>query len=272
MTWLAIPLLLSGCIISGGDTEPCKDSPAAGAPSEIFEYRNPENGVCQDFGGGGGGGGGTCGDWGGTDEAEPADRAFLDWASCASQCEGLDEQNCLTTSACRGAYAISLGGLEGEEEFYECWGTAPSGPIQGGGCEGLDAYTCSQHDDCSPVHYMGEALGEENEFSIFLGPFDHCITEPGANPDPGDCVGQIACDSLAPDCPVGTVPGILDSCWSGYCIPQAECQGLASCNTLLEDQCVARDDCDGLYQGVDCTCVGESCTCASWDFEGCEDS
>lgn len=271
ITWLAIPLLLSGCIISGGDTEPCENTRVEEAPSQIIEYRNPESGACQDFGGGGGGGGETCGNWGGNnDQADPIEPggAFLDWASCESQCEGLSEQNCLTTSACRVAYAI---GLTGDQEFYECWGTAPSGPIQGGGCEGLDAYTCSQHDDCSPVHYLMEAFGGEGGFAISLGQFDHCIDEPGSNPDPGECVGQIACDSLAPECPLNTVPGILDGCWSGYCIPQDQCQGLATCDTLPEDQCVARTDCDGLYQGVDCTCVGESCTCASWDFEGCEE-
>ncbi|HVK87572.1 MAG TPA: hypothetical protein VM513_25820 [Kofleriaceae bacterium] len=41
--------------------------------------------------------------------------------------------------------------------------------------------------------------------------------------DPGTCTGQTLCDSLPPACPTGTVPGILNGCWSGYCIPEADC-------------------------------------------------
>ncbi len=270
---LALPFLLTGCLITGGtDPEPCYEAtgPEDRAPS--VDYRDPFSGMCDYIGDnwGQGGGGGSCDNWGGEgDSADPqSPSAFVDWAVCYGGCEALDEQTCLTTSACRAAYAIYPGG---DQSFYECWGTAPSGPIQGGSCENLDAHSCSQHDDCSPVHSILEAVGEEGGFQIALGDFQNCIPEPGAV-DPGLCEGEVLCDAIAPNCPSDTIPGRRDGCWTGYCIPFAECESLPACSALEEESCVARTDCNGLYQGVDCTCVGESCTCASWLFEGCESS
>lgn len=269
----ALPLLLTGCILTGGtDPDPCEDMLLEDrAPS--VEYRDPFSGACTYLGGGGGGGGGgTCGDFGGgSGEEAPADPqapgAFVDWAVCYQSCEGLDEQGCLTTSACRAAYVIDPGG---SQTFYECWGTAPSGPIQGGDCTALDAFSCSLHDDCSAVHESFEAVGENGGFQLALGNFQSCIPEPGTVPDPGSCVGEISCDEAAPNCPSDTIAGRENGCYTGYCIPVNECDVLAACSSLQEEACVARNDCDGLYQGVDCTCVGDVCSCSSWDFEGCE--
>jgi hypothetical protein len=268
---LALPLLLTGCIISGGsDPKPCDDILVDQAPS--IELRDPESGVCTfQGGGGGGGGGGSCDDWGGGGDPTPsptepqAPGAFLDWAACYQGCEGLDEQSCLTTSACRAAY-IDEGGVS---SFYECWGTAPSGPIQGGACENLDAFACSLHDDCSAVHGILEAPGDNGGFTNAIGYFERCVPEPGT-PDAGECTGEVTCDALFPNCPADTLPGIRNGCYTGYCIPLDQCESLPACTTLPEDQCVARSDCEGLYQGVDCTCVGEVCSCTSWVFDGCE--
>ena len=74
----------------------------------------------------------------------------------------------------------------------------------------------------------------------------------------------------APACPVDTVPGILDNWWSGYCIPVHACQSVAECPGLGESACVNRSDCQAIYEGVDCSCVGDTCSCADWLFESCE--
>jgi hypothetical protein len=270
----ALPFLLTGCIISGGtDPDPCEEDTLLDQEAPSVEYRDPFTGVCTYLGGGGGGGGGggTCGDWGGSGDEAPAEPqapgAFADWAVCYQTCEGLDEQSCLTTSACRAAYAIDPGG---SQSFYECWGTAPSGPIQGGDCTALDAFACSLHDDCSAVHEVLEGVGDNGGFQLALGNFQNCIAEPGNPSDPGTCTGEILCDALVPDCPDDTVAGRKDGCYTGYCIPVDECESLAACSTLGEEECVQRSDCDGLYQGVDCTCVGDVCSCTSWLFDGCE--
>lgn len=41
--------------------------------------------------------------------------------------------------------------------------------------------------------------------------------------DPGSCTGDVLCDAIGPACPAGTVAGIKNGCYSGYCIPQAAC-------------------------------------------------
>ncbi len=351
---LMLAAATGGCVFYGeGDDEPCALYDAVG-------FRNPVNGACE-WGGGGG-----CG--GAVDQAE-APGALPDMATCPGECEALDETSCQATSACRAAY------LDGA--FFGCWGTAPSGPVQGGGCGSLDAWECSRHDDCT-AHYTGDygqdgggaredgialattfsycadevwgpgcysdmecpagwecsaiedclpppgcgdSNGDGNMDSdeaacppvcygrcepaqngcelvdcaegyhcelqcspcdetdpsgggggdgdapepppgcdaacevtcvpdetfgceaILCAPGTHCETvcadsacPPGEAcplmcwsdcvsdvPDPGTCDGEVWCDALPPSCPVGTVAGISNGCWSGYCIPEGDC-------------------------------------------------
>ena len=78
-----------------------------------------------------------------------------DWAVCFGSCQGYSETDCLAASGCRAAYIDPCAGAacdDGELQFFECWGVAPSGPVQGGDCDILQADECSRHDDCSAVH------------------------------------------------------------------------------------------------------------------------
>ena len=167
MRLLATPALLallaSGCVFYAGDDDddPCKygggDVDNGGAADPIYDpgQRNPDTGQCEYFGGGGGGGGGggcdACGncppdetDPGAGDAAEPAPTPT--WGYCESACTGLDEATCVATSACRAIY------VSGETVTYaDCWSVDQTGPIQGGGCDGLDATTCSMH-SLAPQH------------------------------------------------------------------------------------------------------------------------
>jgi hypothetical protein len=260
-----------------------------------LELRNPATGLCEAFSSGGGGGGcGTCG--------APCDEAAdpipnPDWAQCYVQCEGLDEGTCLGQSACRAAYTDGV--------FHECWSTAPSGPIQGGDCTTFDAQTCSQHDDCVAHHATGAPVGA----FIACGPEltgcfgqdecgpdetcnagDVCLPPPGCdgtgpcpdvcygycipdNPgDPGSCVGEVTCESLPPACPTDTVPGRKDGCWTGFCIPIAQCDQLPACGSLSESGCVGRSDCAPIYEGINCSCTDNACTCQDWIFDVCTES
>ena len=316
---LALPLLLAACIFP--EDRHCVDYPPT-EPVPLQEQRDPQTGLCEAFGGGEYGGFSVCDDdqWGGA-EAEGAPAWNQGWAVCYQQCEGLDEATCLGTSACRAAYLADDVYQAREQSFYECWGTAPSGPIQGGDCAGLDAQECSMHDDCSAVHGVYDIHGDEGGWTTSIADFQSCIDEdvmqgcygdtecgdgfhcnadteclpspscggsngvgdapcdtacygfcvPDENPNPGTCTGDLSCfDTLAPNCPIDTVPGILDGCWSGYCIPVDDCSSVAECPALSESDCVLRSDCNALYEGVDCTCIGEACTCADWLFESCE--
>src|SRR5260221_10317224 len=44
-----------------------------------------------------------------------------------------------------------------------------------------------------------------------------------AGHDPGQCYGAVTCDAAPPACPSGTTPGVLNGCYTGYCIPTSAC-------------------------------------------------
>jgi hypothetical protein len=80
------------------------------------------------------------------------------------------------------------------------------------------------------------------------------------------------CFAQEPDCPSGTVPGIKDGCWTGYCIPFPQC-GIADCADIThEAMCIDRFDCEAYYVGVNCSCDDSGCTCTDWVFDKCMDA
>ncbi len=247
-----LAMSVAGCVFFDDDDDVCPNY-AASADIKAYELRDPATGVCSGYGGS-------------DDCADPCSPCALnggaaerapdpDWAECYASCEGLAESACLTTSGCRGAYNGS--------EFYQCWGVAPSGPVQGGSCSGLDAYGCSQHDDCVAIHAAGTNGAP-------IGGFTSCASEDGTVGGPGSCVGDINCITGEPACPMGTIAGRRDGCWTGYCIPHAQCDTLPACSGLVESQCIARSDCSPIYEGQGCTCSGAGCSCTSWTFDSCK--
>lgn len=236
--------MVTGCFGDDGD---CKYY-ATGQPDiAANELRDPVTGVCQPFNDGYYDCADPCQPCPGTGALPPQP----DWAQCYSQCEGLDETSCKTTSACRAIYNGSA--------FYQCWGTAPSGPIQGGNCAALDAQECSRHDDCVATHAAGTPIGS----------FLSCAAESSVQ-DPGSCVGVITCDAAEPACPPNTIAGRRNGCYTGYCIPYDQCDQLPSCGELGEMDCISRSDCAPTYEGQNCTCTATSCTCQSWLFDSCK--
>ncbi|HEY5926177.1 MAG TPA: hypothetical protein VIV11_31045 [Kofleriaceae bacterium] len=234
-------ITLTGC--TSDDDCPLYDR---GGVPEIAanELRDPNTGVCQPYGGGGGCES-SCGPCLDTTQAYP------DWGQCYSHCEALDESACKTTSGCRAAYS--------DTSFYQCWAVAQSGPVQGGDCTQFDAYECSRHDDCSAIHATGNPIGS----------FRSCAEESSIQ-DPGSCVGEVTCDALPPNCPAGTIAGRRNGCWTGYCIPIADCDQLPACSTLNENDCIGRTDCTPTYEGQNCTCNANGCTCQTWTFDSCK--
>lgn len=140
MRWLVLLALLPACIIydGGDDAIECED------PVYVpYELLDPATLVCQDFGGT------QCGP-----VAPAADQLAVPiptWGECDSPCRDLDEGTCLGTSGCRGAYEDASGG------FLGCYAVDQSGPVQGP-CDGLDAWSCSQHDDCIAMHDGSQAF------------------------------------------------------------------------------------------------------------------
>ncbi|ACY17724.1 hypothetical protein [Haliangium ochraceum] len=100
--------------------------------------------------------------------------------------------------------------------------------------------------------------------------------------DPGSCEGEVLCDGLPPECGDDAFPGIADGCYTGACIPAADCEREPepSCESLAdEDICLERADCTATYVGVNCTCESgvncncsaedSACVCERFDFSGC---
>ena len=120
--YAAVLLLLAGCdLYFGGDDEPPPPCDGWGTGGAAQEFRNPQTGECQGFGGG-------C-----YDSCGPCDYAALsiaqpDWGTCYSKCDGLDEQSCLGASGCIAAYDefTDLADAPSITTFKGCWATPPS--------------------------------------------------------------------------------------------------------------------------------------------------
>ncbi len=394
--YAAILLLLAGCDLyfGGDDQPPCANWETGGGAVAPNQLRNPDTGLCESTGGGGG-----CYAYDDVNGCTPcaydlASPPSQDWGSCYSKCEGLDEQSCLGASGCIAAYDENTDYADAPSisTFKGCWATAPSGPIQGGGCWELDAQQCSRHDDCSMYYGYGDGIppnalvaptfnrcGPEPTTqgcsAVDCGPGSHCedqcypcdgktgpcapqcspvcvpdepscnlidcapgytcietctgmdptsggdggaippsqcyaqcVPDGGGGGDPGSCTGFVACDALPPACPVNTTPGLLNGCWTGYCIPNSacgpndpgSCDGQVSCltgqpacpagtvagilNGCWSGYCIPQNDCpvtacealtseSSCLARSECTPVygGTNCTCSPNGGCTCED-
>ncbi|MGE0550841.1 MAG: hypothetical protein AB7O24_29700 [Kofleriaceae bacterium] len=299
---LAVLVLSSGCSFYFDDDDDICEGPTtgAGAQEATPQYRDPLTGVCQNIG------------WSGCDPRcgecpDTADQAFPDWASCYGTCEGRDEGTCLATSGCRAIYNAGANG----NEFYGCWGVAPSGPVQGGGCTGLDAYQCSRHDDCAAYYYpsgdwpsgdWGNGDGPSGGAGDAVNtPFQYCAPEPifdtcnEADPClPGShceqhCYGPNGDDGPGSMCIPVCVPDVsscaMIDCGPGYecvdsCTPSGGlgppvCEGMCVATTACEAlatemECTALGECTPVYEGEECTCYPNGCSCEILTYERCE--
>lgn len=275
--FVILAVLLAGCDLyftDGDDEPPCDYGAPAFAPEQ---YRNPDTGVCQDFGGYPCDG--VCGPC-----AETTDQAQPNWGSCYSKCEGMTENACKAEPGCFAAYNEFPGDIDRKAEYRGCWQTAPSGPV-GGSCTNLGAQQCSEHDNCT-AHYDGtNFLRTTPVRSTFLA----CKDEVSAICAAADCApgthceeqcmtvnGQLTCKPICvPDTNACTAidcgPGwdCVEVCTNGTC--GAQCVPSGTCETITtEAACKTRTDCVTVYQGDDCTCYPDHCTCNVLTYERCE--
>jgi hypothetical protein len=181
-----------------GQFELCQAEPICGAggmdqvpPPALL--RDPQSGKCVDIGGN------PCLPAPGTDPNGGVDApiAFPDWGFCDSPCGALGEADCRASDACRAIYANGCPPNADcyQLEFAACWPTAPSGPIHGT-CEGLDAYTCSLHDDCTAEHESDwSGCMDPASCDWTVGQFLACHAEATPPPPPPECatLGESAC-------------------------------------------------------------------------------
>jgi hypothetical protein len=127
---------------------------------------------------------------------------------CASVCEGV----CVPDQACTNVDCGS--GYHCEETCYPC--------------DTTDGTMCPPDDSCTP-----SCVPDQTCADIDCGPgyscamdcstgtcFPTCVATGGG---PGDCTGQVLCNSAPPACPANTTPGIANGCYTGFCIPVTDC-------------------------------------------------
>jgi hypothetical protein len=272
---IAFALLTSGCDLyfNGGDDE-CK--PIAEPAFVPNEYRDPNTGECQLFGGG-------CDPHCDPNCAPTAeDVAFPDWGSCYSQCEGLAANQCMATPGCFAAF-YDWPTQDRKPEFRACFQTAPSGPVAGA-CTNLDAQQCSRHDNCIAFYEGPETTRTSPIRQTFLscaaepisstcaaadcGPGTHCEDQCNAN---GQC--QAVCEPdvdvcAAVDCGPGWA--CTQVCTGGscgaQCVPNGTCEAITT-----ENACKTRPDCTTVFLGDDCTCTpAGGCHCEILTYDHCE--
>ena len=286
--FVVLVVMLAGCDLyfDGGDDD-CKAYPEV----DQAQYRNPETGQCEGFGGG------YCDDPCGICAY---DVAIPDWGACYSQCDALDENSCIATAGCYAAYLnpTRVPPDMDLDKFQGCWAVAQSGPAPGA-CSGLDAHECSRHDNCSAIYI--EQLGPDDQSTGMR--FGSCVPEQGNSCGGIDCGANAHCEEQCSTCDPDTgmdcekcgpvcVPDDdacdLIDCADGYecvqvcdemdpnnpdcgvcrveCVPTAQCEALPT-----EAACAARGDCSRVYEGENCTCdANGNCECEVLTYERCQ--
>jgi hypothetical protein len=226
---LAVVAFLPGCFLvfdehgKGGDDDcllpPGDDTPTTEA--EPAPQRNPENLVCQSFGGGG-----TCDPSCGPCPAAGQEDALApipSWGFCNGFCESLDETACAADGGCR-VIKDARCAVEGncETDFVGCVATDQfiDTSID---CNAItDGQRCSQNPACTAFHR--ESLCPLHESPVppqCTRDFGFCGDEGVA---PGRCFDAVTCEALPPTCPSGSTAGVIGGCFSGACIPDDLCE------------------------------------------------
>ena len=126
-----------------------------------------------------------------------------------------------------------------------------------------EGYDCTADTECLPPP------GCEDGMECPAVCYGRCVANQPP-PLPGNCYGENVCEVEPPACPEGTLPGIANGCWTGYCIPLNACESPA-CGTLGESACQSASACEPVYEGSDCTCDASGCECNTLTYAYCVD-
>jgi hypothetical protein len=256
--------LTTGCQIYLGDDDPqqCTLPP----PEPPLLLLDPVTGECVPYGVGPICDPDTC------ECAEPV-YDFPSWAPCNSACTGLDELTCMATPGCRATYRLEdyngcvatdqTGPIQGTCAGLDAWEcsrhddcvavhdggfyiaedpVAPQPPPLGWfiSCDS-EPTPCDSNTDCR----AGERCNAEE---VCMLPPD-CLADAACVPvcggicvpdDRGSCFGEVVCLAPVPACEPGSVPAVSNGCYTGECIPLAECPSVPF------EECHGQPACDAL--------------------------
>jgi len=119
------------------------------------------------------------------------------------------------------------------------------------------------------------------------GGYDYCDEDRGtcmSGADPiGVCAGTVAptCNVAKPKCGQGSVPLLVDGCYTGVCQQATACGTKPACTSYQFDaDCRADNTCSSAYYGTNChkpdnsACMAgdTNCTCTNYAFLSCQDA
>jgi hypothetical protein len=167
-----------------------------------------------------------------------------------------------------------------------------AGSFATGGTGGVSEPECTSEEDCLFVNSCCECTSHAVGVPVERCEIETCavstcearnIPATRALCRAGRCVLDVGCDAsqvlcraAAPDCPAGAVPAVLDTCWTGGCVPVTECAGVTNCTQCGADQgCVEYmpDGLGGLSNTYHCTTPASGCqsdrSCACFGLSVC---
>jgi hypothetical protein len=100
----------------------------------------------------------------------------LNYPACNGDCPTGTEAECLQRPSCRAAYTGTT--------FFACLPTAPSAVRHDGRCDGLDAYQCSLHDNCSAQYTLQSS--KERKFARCVDKVLKPVSERPDGPEPNE--------------------------------------------------------------------------------------
>jgi len=144
---------------------------------------------------------------------------------------------------------------------------------------------CPTGQYCAPDHTCVATCSCTNDQQALDNGFGWCDETrgtclPGQDPA-GTCGGNVTCNTAMPNCPSGSVPKMIDGCYTGQCEAYGSCDITPVCSHINDQtNCLARaSDCSPVYAGYNCTKPDMSpcqdgdlnCTCANFSFYRCQD-
>lgn len=188
-----------------------------------------------------------------------------------AECEGLDAHSCSTYDDCTAVHTLNCAD-PGDDSFQEV-------PCDVGGfvsCQNEESTDlgCYGDEECADGFHCNAAEACEAPPGSGACPDDQCdapsVCYGQCVPDNrGECQGEVICRSLPPVCADDSTPGIENGCWTGSCIPLTSCPVVECGAIATESLCISRVDCTPYYEGVDCDCTPEGCSCSEWQFDTC---
>ncbi len=143
-------------------------------------------------------------------------------------------------------------------------GAEPDWATCGGVCDALDEAQCLASTTCHAA-YQDDSAAQPVFWSCWELPPSGAIEGSCANLDAQTCSEHDDCTSLYTG-PVNQPPNFVPSFES--CQPKV---AAPACSTLTtEAACKARNDCDAVYTGTNCTCDNNGCTCQTETFAHCQ--